>query len=411
MSRVSDRLKIREAYGHARTFAVQAQQQIQKLLRSAIRSLGDPNLVRCRVESRIKGLASVERRARERGWNPAEAAFKVNDLVGFRLICNNLQDVERAAEMVTQAFRGQGLPVRALDYLRRPKPDGYRSVHLYVRWSPNGVAAAAEIECEIQIRSLLQNAWGELSRSDLYKSGIPAPTGLKQAMKRLADKLAEADRMADPIRTQLSLPRRGLAPKGGRPLGPEALARLYKQAFGHEPPEFLVAATLQGIKRADVRQDVLLAAMRSKRKLKRIRSVYKRHLGLEPEPHEVFRWVVRWVAKGESPLKQAKRAAASVLQESDAYVMSQVAAELPEDWRDIVSMIDNSGKDGVEEDIHRWAAAFGGASEDFWTLEPAVYADSLAMALADHYRLRGSKYDEAVGALTDAIVRSGVLLA
>lgn len=395
-----------EAYRQARKFALQIDHRLRMVVRAAINRAGDPNLMRCRMESRIKAVSSVSRRARERRWDPTRAAYKVDDMVGLRLVCNNLQDVERTAAAVRTALEAEGLAVMTLDYVRRPKNDGYRAIHLYTRFKADGEA----IGCEVQIRSLLQNAWGELSRADLYKSAVPP--ALKRAMKHLGDELAKADRIADPIRTQLSRPRRGKPPEGGRRLNSARVINLFSATFGREPPEWLVETTLLGIRSATVRQDSVLNALSSNRLRRKICAPYRKILGMNPEPEDFFRWVVRWIAKGKpTAVSQAKMEARDAAAEGDAYISSVILSELPNDWRDVVDIIRGNRKDPVDDKIYQWASVLGGASQDLWTLEPAVYADSLAIGLADHYRLRGRKYDEAVEVLTEAIERSGVLLA
>jgi ppGpp synthetase/RelA/SpoT-type nucleotidyltranferase len=131
---------------------------IRRDIRGAIRSLGDPDLIRYELRWRIKRFGSVERKGRERAKPVSEILAKAEDLIGFRAVCRNLQDVQRAAKVIAAALRLKHLDVRVHDYVSRPKFDGYRAVHLVVKVPLGPNAPVPQIGCEIQIRSLLQNA-------------------------------------------------------------------------------------------------------------------------------------------------------------------------------------------------------------------------------------------------------------
>jgi hypothetical protein len=57
------------------------------------------------------------------------------------------------------------------------------------------------VRAEIQVRTLLQDAWGRLSHDDFYKPKGPGPPSwLDEQMKELSDRLYELDRQAQSIR-------------------------------------------------------------------------------------------------------------------------------------------------------------------------------------------------------------------
>ncbi len=170
----------------------------------------------------------------------------------------------------------------------------------------------------------------------------------------------------------------------------------------------LAAAALQGIRGRSLRHDAVDNALRTKHLRRKLVAAYKKLLDIEPSREDIFTWIVRWVATGESPITQARKAARRELDDASAYFTREVLADLPGDWHDIVDMIENAGKDGVEEELCRWADALGGLGEDFWTLEKTIDPESLAVGLADHYRLRGHTYEDAVEQLAAAIAGSGV---
>jgi hypothetical protein len=90
--------------------------------------------------------------------------------------------------------------------------------------------AAAKLGCEIQIRSLLENAWAELSRADIYTEQVPPP--VERQMTTLSRQLARADVTAEKIRNRIARPRRGQRPASDQPLSDMAIAFIFRDVFG-----------------------------------------------------------------------------------------------------------------------------------------------------------------------------------
>ena len=132
-------------------------------IQDALRQLGDSHLIRAGVDSwRVKSQPSLMRKARERNWPTlAHAINEAPDLLGFRVVCHNLQDVER---MVVKCFGCSGgiVHVQKHDFVKMPKADGYRAIHLLFRYQVKMASSEANLGCEIQVRSLLQNSWAQL---------------------------------------------------------------------------------------------------------------------------------------------------------------------------------------------------------------------------------------------------------
>lgn len=121
---------------------------------------------------------------------------------------------------------------------------------------------AAELGCEIQIRSLLQNSWAELSRADMYAAAENAPKSIVKTMQRLSDQLAKADAIADSIRDQFARPRKGRKPTAQEPLSVSPLAFIFRQRYGADPPEYLIQRVLREHEGTGMRADGLDSALR-----------------------------------------------------------------------------------------------------------------------------------------------------
>src|SRR5260370_3129254 len=211
-----------EAYAQAYELARLARGDLKRQLVSALRKLGDPHLIRARVaRSRIKTLASLRRKAAEHGWSIPAALANARDVIGFRIVCNNLQDARRAQELLSRVLRDAGLTVGSADYVRRPQRGGYRALHLWFPYEIQAGANKMSLHCEVQIHSLLHDACAKLSHVDIYRSNVPLR--LAEAMEGLSERLHAADRAADKVRTRVARPLRGHKPAAGAPISAGAI--------------------------------------------------------------------------------------------------------------------------------------------------------------------------------------------
>ena len=144
--------------------------------------------------SRIKRPDSMIAKLEGRGL-PAtrEAALHdVYDAVGVRIICSFASDVFHIVEQLEQDPSLEILEKK--NYLSRPKPNGYRSIHLCLRLKDTGVLA------EIQIRTIAMDFWATLEHQVKYKKSIPDEALIRKELKRCADEIASVDLSMQTIR-------------------------------------------------------------------------------------------------------------------------------------------------------------------------------------------------------------------
>src|SRR5687767_8860728 len=97
MANVKD---IQSAYAAVLKALTIAEGEISRRLASAIAQLGDPHLVRGRVDAaRVKSLASVAAKCEKKGL-ASDSILALTDLVGVRVVCANLEDVSRLIALV-----------------------------------------------------------------------------------------------------------------------------------------------------------------------------------------------------------------------------------------------------------------------------------------------------------------------
>lgn len=88
--------------------------------------------------------------------------------------------------------------VKIKDYIKNPKPSGYRSLHVIVMIPVYLAASRHEIPVEIQIRTIAMDFWAALEHQLHYKTDAVVPPELKTELKEIADTISDTDmRMQD----------------------------------------------------------------------------------------------------------------------------------------------------------------------------------------------------------------------
>lgn len=130
------------------------------------------------VSTRVKSLKSYLKKLEKKDWPqfyyPTEV---VQDLVGARVICWFIDDCEGIKNLIRSSNHLK-IAGEIEDYIKNPKPSGYRSIHLLAnveydsvqRDDGKVVITNEDLVCEIQIRTKLQDAWGDVTHEFHYKA-------------------------------------------------------------------------------------------------------------------------------------------------------------------------------------------------------------------------------------------------
>jgi len=391
-----------EKYEKAVELAEIIVRRMGRVLSSAVAGVGNPELVKAVLDKpRIKSLASLARKAADKGWSIEDTIQKCWDFVGFRVVCNNLQDVSRAADLFEQALQKSGLKPERHDYIEKPQQTGYRAIHITCPVKVSFGGDEMTLGCEIQIRSRLQDAWGHLSREELY--GKTVPESLVGRMRELAETLARADAVAEQIRQQVTKPRKGEKPAADSPLTPSAMAFIYNRAFGEEPPDYLVEATLKRIGDKKIRADALDVLLQDKVFLEKLHEAYLEHTKWSPYPALVFECAIHATLNGTaSAVALARKRGKADWAEIDAQFKSEISYAVPDAWAELKRQLEDR------------EAAIGTIAEYFDAVDTCacgveiVEFDSLVSSVIEHYGLDDMEASEASELLIAAMDRAGL---
>jgi putative GTP pyrophosphokinase len=235
-----------EIYKRKRPALARAEAQLRSLLEAIVGQIEDRKLVRAEFDDvRSKCLSELKSKARRFGWSAEHAFIRCSDLVGGRVVCNNVEDVYRFEELLKECLPADSGQIERQDYIDRPKRHGYRALHLNFRLNVSRTFGPELIPCEIQIRSRLQHAWAELSHGDIYKQN-DLPLDLLDRVKDLSDVLAQADSTASSIRARVQrimTPPPDFQPKLDH-IPADGLAHIFKDAFGSAPADHGTTGTI-----------------------------------------------------------------------------------------------------------------------------------------------------------------------
>jgi putative GTP pyrophosphokinase len=163
-------------------------------------SLGQKDPV-ASFQTRIKTAASMKQKLRRHGLpvTAESAVHNVYDAAGVRLICPFMQDIDRTVELIRE-IPGVNIE-KEKDYIRNPKPNGYRSYHMILSMPLRFLGNSEEhVWLEIQIRTIAMDCWASIEHQLKYKQNIPNQAFLVQELKRCADEITSTDLSLQTIR-------------------------------------------------------------------------------------------------------------------------------------------------------------------------------------------------------------------
>jgi putative GTP pyrophosphokinase len=93
--------------------------------------LADRNPIQS-IKSRVKKPVSIIEKLQRRGFAVTlkNMEEQLTDIAGVRVICSFVEDIYKMAETLTSQDDIRVVQVK--DYIKHPKPNGYRSLHLIV---------------------------------------------------------------------------------------------------------------------------------------------------------------------------------------------------------------------------------------------------------------------------------------
>ena len=157
------------------------------------------------VTSRIKSPDSTRQKLARHGlpYTIDNVMNNLNDIAGVRIICKYITDIYHVRDLLLKSDRYAF--IKEKDYIKTPKPSGYRSLHLIVETYVSVDGENRKIRCEIQLRTSAMDSWASLEHNMRYKSDLPENEQINESLKSCAEALHNTDLEMQRIAQQLGI--------------------------------------------------------------------------------------------------------------------------------------------------------------------------------------------------------------
>ena len=145
------------------------------------------------IKSRIKSAESIAKKMERKGLPMTLSCLTNNiyDIAGIRVICPFITDVYEVARMLLSQTDVELVQVK--DYIREPKENGYRSLHLIVKINVFFSDGMRQVPVEVQMRTIAMNFWASTEHQLRYKKDKVITPEMHARLKKCADIMADAD--------------------------------------------------------------------------------------------------------------------------------------------------------------------------------------------------------------------------
>ncbi len=156
------------------------------------------------IQTRLKTPHSVMEKLGRRNL-PADIDVmrqELTDIAGVRVICSYVDDIYHLAELL---YEQENITlVRVHDYIKTPKANGYRSLHIVVTVPVYFSDGKHQVPVEVQIRTIAMDFWASLEHELRYKAVTEVSQEVVVELKDCANSIAELDERMQKIYCDLT---------------------------------------------------------------------------------------------------------------------------------------------------------------------------------------------------------------
>ena len=193
--------KIRQTYEKYNDYFFEIMNNIVVILQNKIKLGAQPT-----YKSRVKSFKSYYKKVLRLKSDQAIQNDKLvclTDMMGIRMICAFLEDINLAVEQLKTIFDIKEIEIKGAD--KKFSEFGYESIHVLVKLPENCIPERKnkykdleplpdDVVCEIQIRTILQDAWAEVEHELIYKTEFsPFDAPLRRKLASINASLTLAD--------------------------------------------------------------------------------------------------------------------------------------------------------------------------------------------------------------------------
>ena len=160
------------------------------------------------MEYRLKSVNSILGKLEKRGLEVSLDSIVTNltDIAGVRVICNYVSDVYKIADLLIK--QSDIKLIAKKDYIKHPKENGYRSLHLVVEVPIFLAEKVQPTTVEIQIRTIAMDFLASLEHHLRYKADNEVPDGVRDELIECAKTISNLDYKMQGIHEELNKPKK-----------------------------------------------------------------------------------------------------------------------------------------------------------------------------------------------------------
>lgn len=156
------------------------------------------------IKCRLKQPMSIVGKMKKKGLDITidNIVENLTDIAGVRVICSFPEDIYAVSELLTKQDDIKVVQVK--DYIRNPKSNGYRSLHLIIEVPIFLSKQKKYMKVEVQFRTIAMDFWASLDHKLKYKKdNLKHPEIIAQELKKCADTITAMDYKMQEIRNML----------------------------------------------------------------------------------------------------------------------------------------------------------------------------------------------------------------
>ncbi|MBN1593473.1 MAG: hypothetical protein JW941_09560 [Candidatus Coatesbacteria bacterium] len=182
-------------------------EEVAYILEKRLRSAG---IEYSSVTRRTKSAHSFCEKAKRRGLR--DPLKEITDIAGVRVVFLYKSDRKAIETVIQESFE----VVKKVDKTDPNEPDrfGYQALHFLIRLRKEASCARyddlRELGCEIQVRTILQDAWAIVAHHLSYKDEASVPKEIMKNLNALSGVFVTADNQFNAVRSELEAYRKKL---------------------------------------------------------------------------------------------------------------------------------------------------------------------------------------------------------
>ncbi len=157
------------------------------------------------ISSRLKSSSSIMEKLARKGldFTVDNVEATLYDVAGIRVVCSYVDDIYVLAHAL--AKQDDITVIKEKDYIKHPKPNGYRSYHMIVSVPVFFSDETKDMAVEVQIRTIAMDFWASLEHQLKYKQEVPNQQEIVSQLTDCAERIAEIDRQMYQVRQKIEM--------------------------------------------------------------------------------------------------------------------------------------------------------------------------------------------------------------